>query len=317
MAQPGGDIASRRAAAFPRSRAISQRICSASGRGAGAQALACGARRLQALRRRCCLSGQSPSARSPAEPGSRAHQPPWEALGTAGRGPGRLGVRRGVWEPGCGMPVDLGGMPPTREALCRVCALPCPAGPHKTKQQEGKQQKGLFGDVLGTRSPHCPHSHVSAPCRHSEQGSLPQQLSGPFSAWGLRGSRVPFHVRLSQSSPLCCFLRAQPLPSHPLSRRRGLGGLRQPATVLPTLAKGQGAPRWGRHLHRVQSPGRWPWLCPLPRRSEWMRLEPCGSSGSSLSCPRRERPAPALPSPGPPRAVASVAGRDPVLPAAC
>lgn len=54
------------------------------------------------------------------------------------------------------------GIPTTSEALCRICALPCPAGPHRSKQHQGKQQKVLFGDIFGTGSrglhclPQCP-----------------------------------------------------------------------------------------------------------------------------------------------------------------
>lgn len=118
LPQPGGT--GRRAPRFPRSRAISGRICSASGRGAGLRLWLAEQRGSRRWRLRC-LSRQShpfpfpaslPAKAARAAAGSPARKPPWESPGTGvqhdgdGRGSGCHG---GALEPDHGMLADLGG----------------------------------------------------------------------------------------------------------------------------------------------------------------------------------------------------------------
>lgn len=119
---------------------------------------ACRGRAIPSPACRPCL--QSQAALLPGRLPTNHRRNPW------GQGRSRMGDQRGSgWQQGgFGARLwDAGrfrGMPMTSEALCGICALPHPAGSHKSKQHQSKQRKVLFGDTFGTGSqgPHClPH----------------------------------------------------------------------------------------------------------------------------------------------------------------
>lgn len=145
LPQPGGTGC--RAPRFPRSRAISGRICSASGRRAGAQAPACGAGWLEALASALPV-GAEPSLPLPAVPACKAGQRcsrvtcPQSTMGipgdtgAAGWVTGDAQGGSGGWNPTVGCWQIQGDANDQRRSVQDLCS-PIPRGVPQIKETPG------------------------------------------------------------------------------------------------------------------------------------------------------------------------------------
>lgn len=199
--------------------------------------------------------------------------------------------------------------------------MPSPVSPTSLRTAQGRTVSSSTATSLCHRV-QCPEGSL-----------LQQQLSSPFSMWGLRGIHVPGHVHLSQCHwhlgeahrhPASFGLNLIP----PLSRRRGPGVPTSSPRSWPCQLRGDGPPGRDVTSCNVRSPQWWHWLCPLPHRAKGMWLDTCSCASPApavpLSCPRTMEfgthtgvARATIPIPWKQTVVASLARTDPIVPTAC
>lgn len=208
-----------------------------------------------------------------------------------------MGVRRGVWEPGCGMPVDLGGcLQPVK--LCAGFVLSrALRGPTKQSNKKGSSRRACLGmcSVQGVpiaptaTSLHRAGTASRGPCRSSSPAPSQRGGSGgavsPSTSVCPRAHRSAASFGLSLSHPIPC----------PAGEAWGVSA--SPPRSCPRWPKDRGPPGGDVTSIVSKAPGGGPGcvLCPVgpsgcgssPVAPPVPRCPAPGGRGRRLRCPPR------------------------------